>query len=109
MKNFKLIIKSEPSSPLISILRKNLKLPLSNIKKCLSDQTPIINQDIHHNQYSEFIYTVLTLFEDLNELNFSYQCVVDDVEEPLDYVLKRFNQWHEIGRQIENEPDDHVW
>jgi hypothetical protein len=95
MENFKLIVHAKVSPKLITLFRKYTGKPIAEIKTSLEQGVPIIDENIHHNTFDNFIEKMTSLFDELARASCSFTCIVDGEEEPLEYVRNVFDSWNQ--------------
>jgi hypothetical protein len=106
MDNFKLIVEA-PGAPaaLVGLLRCHTGMSFAQIRQALVTGAPVMDVCPHHNVYDEFIEKTLPLLSELEDTGYPFRLIVDGVDEDLEYVRNVFDQWSEIGEQIQEEND----
>lgn len=104
--HFRLFLKTtEPTAPLIALLRRHIGKPTSDLRQAITNRQPFLDDRPHHNQYDQFIERVTELLDELEAGGVSYQVEIDGSLKTPQYLRNVFKQRHEIGEQTKRMTD----
>ncbi|MGC3971403.1 MAG: hypothetical protein QM775_29910 [Pirellulales bacterium] len=104
--HFRLFLETtQATAPLIALLRRHTGKPVSDLRYAITNRQPFLDEEPHHNRYSEFIERVTELLNDLEAEGVRYLVEVDGLPETTQYLRNTFQRWHDIGVQTQQMTD----
>src|SRR5262245_43240279 len=91
----------EPTAALIALLRRHTGKAMNELGQAILAQHPFLDETPHHNEYSDFCTRVTDLLNDLEARGFRYAVEVDGKKVSPQDLRNLFQQWHDIGVEIE--------
>ncbi len=106
MDHFQLrLVNRNATTSVVALVRKHTNEPLDQIRPALSEGKPVLDVRTRHNTFDEFITRTTTFMDSLESNGEAYQCIVDGVDEPSEYVRNVFAQWTQIVNDLADEDD----
>src|SRR5262245_52793127 len=91
----------EPTAALIALLRRHTGKAMNELRQAVLAQQPFLDERPHHNEYSDFCTRVTDLLNDLEAQGIRYAVEVDGKKVSPQHLRNLFQQWHDIGVEVE--------
>jgi hypothetical protein len=91
----------EPTAALIALLRRHTGKATNEVRQAILAQQPFLDERPHHNEYSDFCTRVTDLLNDLEARGIRYAVEVDGKRVSPQHLLNLFQQWRDIGVEID--------
>jgi hypothetical protein len=91
---------TEATAPVIAVLRRHTGKSISELRRVITSQQPILDETPHHNQYAAFLESMIMLLDSLEAESIPYGLEIDGLPENRQFLNNILQQWHDIGESI---------
>lgn len=90
---------TEAPASLIALLRRHDLGAIAPLRQSIAARLPILDRDVHHNQYAEFLKAFVRLLDDLDAAGSKYLIEIDGEVESREYVDNLVERWPAIREE----------